>query len=214
MDSLDDVRSHITQLNIGDPRYQSAYLPLETHLYQRGKPGPYLNAALSLLDALGGKTIVEVGCMGEPLTHPLEETHPDCCSKGHSTYIWARSGKPVYSVDSDPKAVAIARKACTAFSNCHISLGDGIEYLRTFPHPIDLLYLDAWDVQSSRDYALQHLKAYLMAAAKLSESHIVVIDDTDIDNGGKGKLLVPLLKTLEYEVLVEGRQTIALLMYY
>ena len=41
-------------------------------------------------------------------------------------------------------------------------------------------------------------------------TNIISIDDTDICNGGKGRLLIPVLRVEGYQILVQGRQTIAL----
>ena len=74
-----------------------------------------------------------------------------------------------------------------------------------------MLYLDAWDIESDIDYAENHLLAYLKAKPKLSKTHIIDIDDTDIGGGGKGRLLIPVLKAEGYQILVQGRQTISLM---
>lgn len=73
-----------------------------------------------------------------------------------------------------------------------------------------MLFLDAWDVVPNSDYAENHLLAYLKAKPKLNKAHIIAIDDTDIGDGGKGRLLIPVLKAEGYQILVQGRQTIAL----
>jgi len=52
--------------------------------------------------------------------------------------------------------------------------------------------------------------AYLTAKDKLNARNIIAVDDTDIGNGGKGRLLLPVLKEEGYNILVSGRQTIAL----
>ena len=46
--------------------------------------------------------------------------------------------------------------------------------------------------------------------AERADPDIVVIDDTDIGGGGKGKLLLPVLEADGYDILVSGRQSIAL----
>jgi len=73
-----------------------------------------------------------------------------------------------------------------------------------------LLFLDAWDVVPNTSYAENHLLAYLTAKDKLNDRNIIAVDDTDIGNGGKGRLLLPVLKADGYDILVSGRQTIAL----
>jgi SAM-dependent methyltransferase len=189
--------------------FEEVELPVEVHMYRRAKPKPYMEAALALFRAIGGETIVEIGCMRDPLEHPIDVIQPYCCNDGHSTYFWALSGAQVFSVDSDPQAVAIARSSCKGFPNVHIEQGDGIRFLQAFDRPIDLLYLDAWDVIAGSRYAENHLSAFQKAQRNLQAQHIVAIDDTDLGGGGKGRLLVPQLEKLGYEILARGRQTIA-----
>ena len=75
--------------------------------------------------------------------------------------------------------------------------------------PIDLLFLDAWDVvPRDESYAKNHLKAYRLAKDKLSKTCIISIDDTDIGNGGKGRLLIPKLLKDGFIMLYKGRHTI------
>ena len=92
-------------------------------------------------------------------------------------------------------------------SNWNVYNGDGIKFLKDFKGTIDLLFLDAWDVHYGSPYAEKHLEAYEVAKDKLSKKHIISIDDTDIANGGKGKLLIPHLLNNNYKLIVSGRQT-------
>ena len=170
---------------------------------QRDKPHRYMKAALELL-GYGCKTIVEIGSARQRLVHPLHETHHDCCIDGHSTYLWAASRHRVVSVDISQDHTEIAR----SIPGVEAVTKDGIEFLREFSEPIDLLFLDAWDVVSETPYAEKHLEAYLAASGNLALRHVIVIDDTDIASGGKGRLLVPHLLEKGYHRLMSGRQTI------
>ena len=97
--------------------------------------------------------------------------------------------------------------------------GDGIKFLNDFKGTIDLLFLDAWDI-GTPNYAQNHLLAFKAAEPKLNKSHIVLIDDTDINwtqekglhndeesMGGKGAAVIPYLLNKGYEVIFKGRQT-------
>jgi hypothetical protein len=202
------LKERIGTLNHGEKRFSHINLTLDEQ-QERGKPKKYLEAAIELFSVMSGKTIVEIGCMRQPMTHPLSEMHK-CCNDGHSTYFWCTTGAQVFSVDIDLKAVRIARKSIREFKNGKVLWGDGLKFLKKFRGKIDLLFLDAWDVIPECKYAENHLLAYLVAKDKLSDRNIIAIDDTDIGNGGKGRLLLPVLKADEYEILVSGRQTIAL----
>jgi len=144
------------------------------------------------------------------LTHPIGEIHARCCNDGHSTFYWCTPRADVVSVDVSRKAVKAARKSCRAFKNCRLVRGDGIKFLENFNGVIDLLFLNAWDVALNTKYAENHLMTYLKAKPKLNKKNIIAIDDTDIGDGGKGLLLIPVLTADGYQILVQGRQTIAI----
>ncbi len=209
MDHIQKIVENIKELNQGEKIFDHAILTLEEQT-ERGKPKKYLEAAIELFHAISGQTIIEIGCMRRPMTHPMSEMHPECCNDGHSTYFWCSTGKKVISVDIDFKAVRIAKKSIRNFKNGRVLWKDGLKFLKKFQGKIDLLFLDAWDVVPNCQYAENHLLAYLAAKDKLNDRNIIVIDDTDIGNGGKGRLLLPVLRAEGYEILVSGRQTIAL----
>lgn len=205
---MQGLTEKIKTLNSAEKKFAHADLTLEEQ-QERGKPKKYLEAVIELFFAMSGKTIVEIGCMRQPMNHPMSEMRK-CCNDGHSTYFWCTTGAQVFSVDIDFKAVRIARKSIREFKNGKVVWGDGLKFLKRFKSKIDLLFLDAWDVVPGCRYAENHLLAYLAAKDKLSERNIIVIDDTDIGNGGKGRLLLPVLTAEGYNILVSGRQTIAL----
>jgi len=113
-------------------------------------------------------------------------------------------------VDIDFKAVRIAKKSIREYRNGKVLWTDGHKFLKKFKSRIDLLFLDAWDVLPGTQYAENHLLAYLAAKDKLRDRNIIAIDDTDVGGGGKGRLLLPVLQAEGYDILVSGRQTIAL----
>lgn len=173
-------------------------------------PRWYLNRAL---DLLGGapppRIIVELGSLRHRLQHDLDvDTQEECCLYGHSTLRWARSGHHIFSVDVDTFASDLTREVCAGHDNVTVVTCDGIEFLKAFTGEIDLLYLDAWDVKPGTDFAEKHLEAFEAARSKLSSRHMILIDDTDIETGGKGRLLVPRLIELGYAQVANGRQTL------
>jgi hypothetical protein len=183
---------------------------LEEQTHVRGKPRPYILSAIDLLAKMQGKTIVEIGCMRQPLTHSLDEFNPACCNDGHSTAFWGRTGLEVHTVDILPECCNVTAEACRSYPNVHIYCGDGVQFLRGFKGMIDLLYLDAWDTLEGIPYAEKHLEAYQAAREKLSPSSIVLIDDTDIAFGGKGRLAVSAIIRDGFDLLLTGRQTMLL----
>ena len=81
----------------------------------------------------------------------------------------------------------------------------------TFDKKIDILYLDGWD-KGTPNFAENHLEAYKAAKDKLSNVHLILIDDTDFNtaDGGKDRLLSPYLIENGYSLLFNGRQTLFL----
>ena len=182
-------------------------LSLEEQVYERQKPLHYIKLQLQLLRHISGKIIVEIGSSRSPMRHGIDEFDPSCCNDGHSTYHWASPGKfEVHTVDICPDSKALLDKA--ALPNLTAHTCDGIAFLEDWKGgSIDFLFLDAWDV-GVPDYAEKHLEAFHAVKGKLAARHIIGIDDTDFLGEGKGKLLVPVLRSLGYRQVVEGRQTV------
>jgi hypothetical protein len=173
---------------------------------ERGKPLPYLKVAAQLIREFSFKTIVEVGSMRHPLKHALDEFDPACCNEGHSTLYFAETGAEVFTADVNPKCAEVLVSSTRTYRNLHVYTSDGIWFLKKFDRPIDLLYLDAWDVVPSLEYAEKHLEAYRAAIPHLARTCLVLIDDTDILNGGKGRQAIPQMIRDGFELVTCGRQ--------
>lgn len=173
---------------------------------QRGKPLPYLQVATQLVREFNFKTIVEIGSMRRPLKHGLDEFDPECCNEGHSTLFFAETAADVFTTDVNPRCADVLVSATRKYRNLHVYTADGIWFLRKFDGTIDLLYLDAWDVVPSLNYAEKHLEAYRAALPHLAQTCLVLIDDTDISNGGKGRLAIPQMIRDGFDLVTWGRQ--------
>jgi spermidine synthase len=90
----------------------------------------------------------------------------------------------------------------------HAITQDAIAFLETFDKKIDLLFLDAWDVEEGTPYAEQHLRAYLTCKKNLSDRCLILIDDTDVGGRGKGRVVIPKLIEDGFKCLTEGRQSL------
>lgn len=190
-----------------DPIFFGNSLTAEEQKSIRGKPKPYLLAGIDLLNAIDGTTIVEVGCMRRTMNHPIDAFDPDCCNDGHSTMFWGSTGKSVFSVDVNAASISHAQQAVKAYPNVTATCADGISYLKEFNRQIDLLFLDAWDGDTP-NYAENHLLAYQAAADDMAKQSLILIDDTDVYYGGKGRLVIPAAIRNGYELLLIGRQTL------
>lgn len=150
-----------------------------------------INETLKLLHSIRPKdvNIVEIGGI-------RKWGAPGISGDGHSTVAWClyvnKHGGHVWSVDIDHQAQACAAKTLGWLTSvASLVIADGIEFLEDFPVDIDLLYLDAWDVNPKDPaYKQKHLEAFQAAEPKLAKEALVLIDDTNIDHGGKGALIM------------------------
>jgi len=177
-----------------DKRYWSYdSLTGEDYDIRRSKPAPFIKKTIEIAKLLNLQTVVEIG----------------------STR--SRAGFTVHTVDIDPNCLNGVNWCYSNIGeqpppnlNVHIPQ-DGISFLKNFNSNIDVLYLDGWD-KGTPNFAENHLEAYFAAKDKLSNIHLILIDDTDFvtQDGGKDKLLSPLLVNEGYTLLFNGRQTLFL----
>lgn len=195
--------------------------------FERSKPAPYLKTTINIAKILGLKTVIEIGssrfavtqkCLDYFYSNPMDAYNsPACCCDGHSSFFWANEGFVTHTVDIDENCKNGILWSYNNLGNLsipenlivHIPV-DGILFLQNYPvRSIDILYLDGWD-KGTHQYAENHLKAYMAAKDKLSDTHLILIDDTDFvtQEGGKDKLLSPYLIEHNYTMLFNGRQTL------
>lgn len=166
--------------------------------------------------------ILEIGCMRGDLVHHVDITTYECCNDGHSSFLFARTGWNVFSVDINQDHINRAKGACRNFPNIMFKCEDALQTALDFKGTIGLLFLDAWDLDVG-DSAQNHLRFFKTIACGLENKPLILIDDTDLTYdcrkkeyfeddaclSGKGKLLIPeLIKKHRYEVVFKGRQTL------
>lgn len=192
----------------------------------RNYPAPWIKKTIEMLRIIKGTTVVEIGstrhCLTQKCLDYYDNCHtmtpkeaPACCQDGHSTYFWANEGLETYTVDIEERCRKVLIEQYEWHlkipmpSNLHICIEDGIQFLKSFTSKIDLLFLDGWDKGTS-EYAENHLRAYEAAKDKLSDLHLISIDDTDFNtpSGGKDNLLTPRLIDEGYIKLIWGRQIV------
>lgn len=189
--------------------------------YLRDKPYRYLMKTISLIETVlgesdGKRTIVEIGSCRSKLNHPLHNINPMCCNDSHSTFFWCLiPNGHVTTVDVNPYCSNVINSAVDGEyveikGTLDVITADGLNFLKKYKSDsIDFLFLDSWDVVvGNDDYAKKHLEAYEMVKDKLSNNVMIAIDDTDIANGGKGRLLIPKLLEDSFFILLKGRHTI------
>lgn len=152
--------------------------------------GPFLfNQALALVGQ--NAVVVELGSMRAE--HLAKED-------GHSTMHWVKSGRQVWTVDTDWTATRLCREKLKRYSNVTIVNMDGVEFLQQFKHPVNLLYLDgpmeaAWNAEA-------------FAATRFAKAPVMLIDDVDFEDGGKGAIVIELALQTGWELLSRGRQAL------
>jgi hypothetical protein len=97
-------------------------------------------AALNLFLQMGGKTILETGCVRQ-----LEDY-----GAGYSTVLFCdvldKFGGHLWSVDINPKNVEFCEQITKEWEDLrNVICSDSVAFLENFSDKIDLLYLDSWD---------------------------------------------------------------------
>lgn len=193
---------------------------------KRDRPKGYIDRALDMLferkrNNLYSLDILEVGSMRGYLTHHVDITTYECCNDGHSTFLFARTGWDVLSVNICEEHLNAAKDACRNFKNINYLCEDAMETASRFIGSVGLLFLDAWDLDVPGSPE-RHLEFYDRIVSKLTNRPMILIDDTDLyydfskkeyfpDKeclSGKGKYLIPKLKAIGYNVIFKGRQTL------
>lgn len=164
---------------------------------------------LELLEKTGARTIVETGTSREGL-HGAK-------SNGAATIVfgkWAKqNGARLHSVDISEESVSTAQREVDAqgLDDCvSIHLSDSIAFLENFEQPVDFLYLDSYDYSNDpevqRKSQEHHLKEFQAIESHLHEKSIVLIDDCDLPNGGKGKMVVAYMLERGWKKLMDAYQ--------
>lgn len=169
----------------------------------RYPPTKSLGRAAELFNRINGKVIVEIG----------SGIHGEL--SGNSTIVWTRktNASRIIAIDLDQKRLDEVTEATKGYTNVETLLTDGIEFVKDFDGKIDLLYLDFWiddaaDALPGTARADAYLQAYRNAKDKMSDSSMILIDDTDHTIPYKHSLLIPEARKDGYTVLWIGRQTL------
>jgi len=144
---------------------------------------------------------------------------------GYSTIIFAwlaaHNNCKLTSIDIDPKNAKISYEIIEEYeiptNNINIITGDGLEFAKSYVNTIDLLYLDAWDY--TKGYEKESIEKHLLCFNYFYENKcitsetLILIDDIhdNINFTGKGQLLIPHLKTLGFEFILNSYQVLMIL---
>jgi predicted O-methyltransferase YrrM len=165
-----------------------------------------MKEAMSLMQERHAKIIVETGT--------ARKGNLNCKGDGCSTLVfgeWVEElGAYLFSVDIDPRAILAAQQHVKQYQHVALVCSDSISFLAHFGQPIDLLYLDSYDYEERNPLPSQmhHLKEIMAAYPWLTSHSVVMIDDCQLPNGGKGKLVIDFLLQKGWRILKEGYQVI------
>lgn len=192
-----------------NPIFNTIDLTHHEQLFIRGKPKEYILHTINLFKKYtDAKVILEIGSIRQIMCHDINEFNPNCCNDGHSTYFWKEyTNANIYTVDIDKKSKNLI-ESDPRLVNVKSFTDDAINFSKTFDKKIDLLFLDAWDVMIDSPYAEKHLEIFNILKDNLSQDCLILIDDTDICSGGKGKLLIPYLLENGFKCIFNKRQTL------
>jgi predicted O-methyltransferase YrrM len=151
-------------------------------------------------------TVVETGTI---------RSEEDWAGAGFSTYLLgaflSRHGGRLHSVDLSAGHCAFARTWTEIFGPAvTVHTEDSVAFLRRFPAPIDVLYLDSLDTTEPghAEHALRELEA---ALPRLHNRSLLLVDDTAWAGGnwaGKGARVVPWLTDRGWRILYGGYQVL------
>lgn len=193
-------------------KHKSLY-PFMPFQYDFRKRRNTFKKVLELLKKTNAKTIVETGTSREGLQGAK--------SNGAATIVfgkWAIENNAfLHSVDISEKSIAAAQKEVDKQklgSSVKIHLSDSVAFLANFKTPVDMLYLDSYDygadLEVQKKSQLHHLAEFKAIEKALHSKTIVLIDDCDLPNGGKGKLVVEYMLQRNWEIVMNNYQILLL----
>jgi len=192
-------------------RHKSLY-PFMALRHNFGKRRDTFKRTLELLSKHKAKVLLETGTARRGLRGAKGD--------GASTIIFAtwaqRNDAVLHSVDISADSINGAK---TEVANQGLAdsviwhLEDSIKCLAAFEEPVDFLYLDSYDYDR-RDTSVQiasqehHLAEFKTIEPHLHQHSVVLIDDCDLPNGGKGKLAIEYMLERGWEILMNEYQVL------
>lgn len=176
------------------------------YLPRLGIRAPTFRAVMREAVSRGLTVIVETGC-----TRDKDNWEGD----GQSTVMWSKYSK--YSkgmfttIDISKEAIELAKEVSGGQADYYIC-GDSVKELTIAKDPIDLLYLDSFDVdmENVKPAAMHCMFEFCAARPRLHPGSIVFIDDTpvgaDYSISGKGAYVAEYFKHLGIAPFTWGYQ--------
>lgn len=162
--------------------------------------------ALNLLYQQPNRNIVETGCV----------RFFNDYGGGNSTYIFGNFvyvyGGHLTTIDISTENMEVCKMVTAKFAkDIDYIVDDSLSALTKLDKPIDLLYLDSLDVPETGDATKgqeHNLAEFKLAEHLLREGSIVLIDDNNMENGGKSRLTKEYLKEKGWREILDIYQAI------
>lgn len=141
-------------------------------------------------------------------------TYRGCSGDGESTVFFAKLavelGADFYSIDCDAGHVELAKAHLreAGLDDSRVVKDDSVVFLSLFMSPIGLLYLDSYDYKPGYEHQSQmHQLAEVGAAfGKLTYNASILLDDCNLEGGGKSALSAPFIACYGFRLLCDGYQ--------
>ncbi len=192
-------------------KHKSLY-PFMPFRYDFRKRRNTFRLSLQLLNQINAKTIIETGTSREGLRGAK--------SNGAATIVfgkWANeNGAKLDSVDISAESVQNAQEEVTKQGLQHVVTihhSDSLTFLAAYKDSVDFLYLDSYDY-SATDIEVQqksqqhHLKEFKAIEDQLHRNTVVLIDDCDLPNGGKGKAVIAYMCENGWRIVEDAYQVL------
>jgi len=192
-------------------KHKSLY-PFMPFRYDFRKRRNTFKMSLRLLHQIQAKTIIETGTSREGLKGAK--------SNGAATLVfgkWAKENTAfLHSVDISEESVENAQREVNKQDLqdvISIHHSDSLEFLKAFQKPVDFLYLDSYDYSHTNEEIQKksqehHLLEFQAIEEHLHDSSVVLIDDCDLPNGGKGKSVIAYMLQNGWKVLEASYQVL------
>lgn len=148
--------------------------------------------------------IIETGCL---------RLAGNWSGDGQSSYLFDRfihnySNCKLDIYDISPASIEAARKAVN-HKNTTLHTQDSVEGLWKYTDPVDVLYLDSFDVDFNNTHpsAFHHVKELCAIMKNITPGALIMVDD-NINNKGKGQYIYEFMKNIGAEILYDGYQVL------
>lgn len=173
-----------------------------------GKRSESFKILFSLMEdkALKGQAlrIIETGCL-----RILNNWEGD----GQSSYLFDRflhhyGNCKLDIYDISPVSIDACSKA-VSHKNTTLHTQDSVDGLWKYSDPVDVLYLDSFDVDFSNTHpsAFHHVKELCAIMKNITPGALIMIDD-NINNKGKGQYIYEFMNNIGAEILYDGYQVL------